>query len=450
LSPEVTPEDWLRAIEDCTNTPSISLVTVPADSGKSTFCRRLLNRYLTGLGKNVRPVPAVCFLDLDPSKPEFTTSGQISLVVVRDVVIKPSFVHPATVPKGSSAKGNETIRAYPVPTSLLSYAEYYQSCAEELFMTYKNLQSHNKPLPLVITVPGHLHTSRFDILERLLERFKPHNIVYACNPKAIDVDTAAKLHSIQTISSRSRGTVHTITAQAPLSTPIRTDTELQVMQTQSYFHLSWSRNKADGQEAFSWNPDLLSTFVPWEFCYQETDENTQTFVGFALYTEPVEPASLLTALNGSIVQIVESTSSVIPSPYTGLPRTNKYGIPYFPKSARTAMVEPLDPRTSKLICSAMLRGFDLDRRVVQVLVPKIYEEFLHTLSPEKTVFVYGCCDSSEWVYLEDAYAKGKKFAHGEMKMSENMEDALPWIEKESSMERMGYLNTLRRVRKFQT
>lgn len=317
-------------------------------------------------------------------------------------------------------------------------------------MTYKNLQSHNKPLPLVITVPGHLHTSRFDILERLLERFKPHNIVYACNPKAIDVDTAAKLHSIQTISSRSRGTVHTITAQAPLSTPIRTDTELQVMQTQSYFHLSWSRNKADGQEAFSWNPDLLSTFVPWEFCYQETDENTQTFVGFALYTEPVEPASLLTALNGSIVQIVESTSSVIPSPYTGLPRTNKYGIPYFPKSARTAMVEPLDPRTSKLICSAMLRGFDLDRRVVQVLVPKIYEEFLHTLSPEKTVFVYGCCDSSEWVYLEDAYAKGKKFAHGEMKMSENMEDALPWIEKESSMERIGYLNTLRRVRKFQT
>lgn len=222
------------------------------------------------------------------------------------------------------------------------------------------------------------------------------------------------------------------------------------MQIQSYFHLNWSGKKADEQELFSWNPKPLSTLVPWEFCYQETDENTQHFIGFAFYTEPSESASLLPALNGSIIQIVESTSSVIPSPYTGLPRTSRYGIPYFSKSARTGMVEPLDPRTSKLICTAMLRCFDLDRSVVQVLVPKMYEEILYTLSPERTVFVYGCCDSSQWAYLEDAHAKEEESAHAEVNMSEDTKDALPWVEKESSMERMGYLNTLRRVRKFQT
>jgi polynucleotide 5'-hydroxyl-kinase GRC3/NOL9 len=190
---------------------------------------------------------------------------------------------------------------------------------------------------------------------------------------------------------------------------------------QSYFH---------AKTAATWNTQPLSTLVPWEFCFEDTPERAQDFVGFAMYAEPIEPSSLIHALNGSIVQIVESTSSAIQA---SLARTKRYRIPYFEKSEQTGMLESLDPKTSKVVCTALVRGFDPERRVVQVLVPKSHEGLLYTLAPERTVFVGGCCDAPEWAYVEEGTGVD-----------------VPWVEDEGVVDAMGYLNTVRRVRKFQT
>ncbi|KAF1843805.1 uncharacterized protein K460DRAFT_357487 [Cucurbitaria berberidis CBS 394.84] len=450
LTPEVTPEGWIRAIEDCTSTSSITLVTGSPNSGKSTFAGRLLNRYLTGFGKTARPVPAVYYLDLDPGKPEYTTSGQISLVLVRDIKLSPRFAHPATVSDIASSKADEVIRAHPIPTNLTNYADYYHTCIEDLFLSYRTLASRDTSLPLIINTPGFLYASRFDMLNKLLLRFKPHNIIHLGNTQATDTETATKMNSLQTISSHYRSTIHEIIAQPPLSIPARTDVEMNAMHMQSYFHINTTSTKPGKPRKLSWAPEPLSHLVPWEFCYQETIERSQDIVGFTMYTEPIEPTSLMTTLNGSIIQIVQSNSSTIPSPYTDLPRSSGHGIPYFPKSECTGMVEPLDPRTSKLICTAMIRGFDPDKKVVQVLVPKTQEALFYNLSPERTVFVGGCCDIPEWAYLEDTPGtKGvDQFAASSLEIEPK--DGPLWVEKESTMEDMGYLNTVRRVRKFQT
>ncbi|KAF2846003.1 hypothetical protein T440DRAFT_558469 [Plenodomus tracheiphilus IPT5] len=450
LIPDVAPEDWLRAIEDCSSSASITVVTGSSNSGKSVFAKRLTNRVLTGLGKAIRPVTAVCYLDLDPSKQEYAPGGQISLLMLRDVNLCPSFTHPTTKPVGSNPRGNEMIRAHPVPADLVNYLDYYQSCVEDLFLTFQSLQSHDAALSLVVDTPGFFTTPSYDTLAKVLARLKPHNIVHLGDLQAIDTESASVLHTLHTAVSQYRSTVHEIGAQWPLPITLRSDAEMQAMQMQSYFHSKDASKKSASTSTPAWTQEPLSHMLPWELSYQELNEQTQDIVGFAMYTEPIEPKSLVHALNGSVIHIIQSTSAVIPHPYTSLPRTGKHQIPTFPVNERTAMVEPFDPRTSNLVCTAMIRGFDLERGVVQLLVPRTVEPLMYHLAPDRTVLVSGCCSTPEWAFIEDAYFKEHAALRNMVDASSSDMEEQPWVMREEFSERMGYLNTVRRVRKFQT
>jgi polynucleotide 5'-hydroxyl-kinase GRC3/NOL9 len=440
LFSESTPEDWLRTIEECASKPSTVLITGSHSSGKNCFSRRLLNRYLTGIGKAVKPVPSICFLDLDPESPEYTPHGQISLSMIRELTLSPSFTRPASLPRPEESLKNETIRAHAIPLNVSNYQEYYQACVDDLFLTYKNLYSRDSSLPLLINTPGFLYTTDFNVLEQLLARSKPQHIVHLGDTRNIDTDAAIKLQVLKTISTQQRSTVHEITAQVPLLSPLRPKADLKAMHMQSYFHFTGT------SQAHTWSNKTLSHLAPWEFSYQETKERAQDLVGFLSYNEPVKPSSLIHSLNGSLVQIIQTSSARIPTPYTALQRTAKLQLPYFAESKSTGMVDALDPRTTKLVCTALIRGFDPQRKVVQVLVSKVCEDLLHGLVPERTVFVAGCCETPEWAYMEDAYA-----AQNATEGAKDGAEKLPlWVEKESVMDDMGYLNTLRRVRKFQT
>ena len=446
----MAPETWLRAIEDCSNDVCVTLITGPPNSGKSTFARRLVNRHLTGLGKMARPATAVCYLDLDPSKQEYAPHGQISLVLAREINLSPAFTHPATTPDANKASGDAIIHAHAIPTNIANYTNYYQLCVEDLFLRFKNLQSHDSSLSLVIDTPGSLYASNFNILDALLVRIRPHNTVHLRDTNVSEGELTSKMHLLQTTASRHRSTFHDITAQGPLITPLRNETELQAMHMQSYFHVQTSSTRPSESQTVTWMPNPLSQLVPWEFCYQATAERTQDIVGFAVYTEPIEPASLIHALNGSIVQIVQSASSIVPRPYTALPRTGRYQLPYFPQVGRTGMVEPLDPRTSTLVCTAMVRGFDPERKTVQVVLPQMYEPALHAMSAERTVLISGCCSMPEWAFSEETYArKGAVACTGSAPVVSYPSEQY-WVGVKGTIEDMGYLDTVRRVRKFQT
>ncbi|KAF3004852.1 Polynucleotide 5'-hydroxyl-kinase grc3 [Curvularia kusanoi] len=444
LQPQTSPEDWLRAIEDCASGTSTTLVTGSSESGKSTFTRRLVNRYLTGMGRSKPAVPAVCFLDLDPMKPEYSPPGQICLTVVRELNLGPTFTRPVT-PAQPSSEENEMVRSHAIPINLVNYRDYYRECIEDLYLAYRNLFSRDSALPLVVRAPTFLYTTQFPDLEQLLSRIRPQNIVHIGNTRVIEPPAAERLHSLQTISKKQRSTLFEITAQLPTLPPLRSAEEIRAMTMQSYFHLTSS----PAASTPSWTASPLTTLKPWEFSYRSTPTHTQDIVGFLALTEPLPPSSLLHYLSGSVIHILQSSSAQIPTPYTTLPRTRRSQIPFFPASENLGVTPALDPRTTRVVCAALVRGFDVERGVVQVLVPEAMDEVMSGLKAERTVFAVGCVETPEWAYLEDAYAAQYEEEVGQRKVGSSA--GLPvWVEREDVVEGMGYLNTVRRVRKFIT
>lgn len=449
LIPDRMTEDWLRASEECSKRPAVTLVIGPPASGKSVFAKRLTNRLLTGLGKTAPPTAAAYYLDLNPGKQEYAPHGQISLVMVRELNLSPSFTHPSTRHSGSNPTGNEMIRAHPIPLDLANYMDHYQSCVEDLFVTFQDLQSRDPALSLIVDTPGFLATSASGTLARLIERLRPHNIVQLGDSEPVHGEQVARPSMLYATTPQHGSTVHAISAQGPPLATIRSEGELAVMQMQSYFHVRDTSKKLDGRSTLCWTQEPLSHMIPWEMTYQQIAGQRQDFVGFAIYAEAIDARSLVHALNGSLVHVMQSTSAAIPHPYTSLPRTAKYQLPYFPSDNRTATVQPLDPRMSTLVCTAMIRGFDLRRRVVQLLVPATMEPLLYLAVPERTILVSGCCSMPEWAFVEDAYAVDRAAHEGKVEMSAQDTGGQPWVTRGTCVERMGYLNTLRRVRKFQ-
>lgn len=451
LLPELAPEDWLRAIDEISATTSTTIVVGPSYSGKTIFTKRLLNRYLTGFGKTAKPVPAVCYMDLDYNNPEYTPHGQISLTIVRELNFGPAYTHPATFPSRSDV--NETITSHVVPVQgLTNIEEYFISCVEDLFQTYQNLRLDGSTPPLILNTNGELYTTHYDVLLKLAKNTKPNYVVHLGDKSRIDEEIASKLHDLQILTHKNHSKLHELSAQFPANPLAKISSEAKAMHMQAYFHLT-------GQSAsrcLSFTSSPLTNLTPWEFTYKENPASTQDLIGILPLFEPLDPSHLLTSLNGSLVQIVTTSDTAATSQFTLLPRTPASEIPYFPPDTRAGMTHPLRPVTTKYICTAMIRGVDPSSYILQVLVPKSHEHLLHGLEPEKTVFVAGCCDAPEWAYVEDAYyqvaqrrrdlGERAQFASDEM-LTEGLE-LPPWVAKKSVVNGMGYLNAVRRVRKF--
>jgi polynucleotide 5'-hydroxyl-kinase GRC3/NOL9 len=402
------------------------------------------------MGKSAKAVPSVCYLDLDSSNPEYTPHGQVALTSVQELNLGPSFTHPATF---HGVQGtNRTLAAHPLPTrNLVDYEDYFTSCIFDLFESYKTLPPEEGTRPLIINTPATLYTTNFPLLQSILKLTKPNHIVHFGDITAIDTDTALRLDSLQTLAQTTNTTLHELAAQFPPLPPSRTESELRTMQMQSYFHLD-----SNVQHETTWDARLLSHVTPWEFCYEETATRSQDLIGILPLFEPLPSSQFLTALNGSIVHIVETSCPKTQALYQNLQRTPQHSIPYFAPNTATGMTGPLEPQTSRLVCTALIRGFDLEAKLMQVVVPTTHESLLRTLTPETTVFVAGCCDTPDWAYAEDAYEQleaqtsnmqvgGRFMGEGVLMEAVNMP---PWVEKKSVMEGMGYLNTVRRVRKF--
>jgi polynucleotide 5'-hydroxyl-kinase GRC3/NOL9 len=209
------------------------------------------------------------------------------------------------------------------------------------------------------------------------------------------------------------------------------------MHTQSSFHLS-SLKPTTGAK---WSQTPLHTNSPWQFAYQATPTHSQDFTGFLMLSEPLPPSQLATALNGSLVHIVETSDPSVQARFNELPRTSKWQLPYFAPDDAIHMSLPLDPAFSRLVCTALIHSFDPAARLVNILVPKTHEGVLSTLEAESTVLVAGCCDAPEWAYVE-----GVNHSHQQQLIDE--EKMAPWVEDSGVMDGMGYLNVVRRVRKF--
>jgi polynucleotide 5'-hydroxyl-kinase GRC3/NOL9 len=448
IVPEIVPDEWVRQIEDASKSASVTMVCGKPSSGKSIFSRRLLNRYLTGLGKMAAPLPSVYYLDLDASKPTYSPHGQIALVLVREVDLAPPFLNASTPP--SSPKSNEIIRSFPLPTGAFSnYDDYFVSCLDEFIRIYAQLSLRNPGIPLIMDTPGWLFSSRFDLLLRSISRVKPQRLICFSAPHFMDDEDGLRQAALSHAARRERTMVQEVSAQTVLTTCSHTDQQLRNMQMLSYFHCGGLTKSKHLQGPFTVKP--LSSHTPWEFCYEDTDEIDQSFLSFLMLEESADPDQIPAMLNGSVIQIVQRDENLDEESAT-LSRTERHQIPYFEYDP-DSLLKYLHPSTSRLLCTGILRGWDFKNRIAQLLIPKSHESLVRDLDTKKTILVFGCCEYPEWAYTEDAYyvlANAATSRHAADGMVASDSIAMPsWVAPAATSDQMGYLNVPRRVRKFQ-
>ncbi|KAL0483369.1 hypothetical protein AKO1_014692 [Acrasis kona] len=137
----------------------IIMVTGLPYSGKSTFCRYLINSLLNSH-------PSVCYLDLDPSAPEFSISGQLSLIEITSPLIGPSC---SSVIFNKDITMNSEFFGFSDPEHNV---DLYMKCVLKLINIYKL-----KKIPLVVHCYNHSKGAGYYSLLELIRVFTPHHLI---------------------------------------------------------------------------------------------------------------------------------------------------------------------------------------------------------------------------------------------------------------------------------
>lgn len=380
-------------------------------AGKSAIARRLVNTYLTGPSTSTQAKQgsrSVLYLDLDPNLPEYTPHGQVSLVLVKEVNLGPTYTHPAPIPSNRTDT-NELVRAHLFPIKDYGqYSTYYRSCALDLFQTALTLQQgdgRSPPIPIVINTPSSTYLRGFDSLIELVSLLRPSRLLYIEGGKETDgitnfLDEESKL-KLQAACMREYGP-RTILKCLPklveVHHPSHLDAHQRAMHMLSYFHCTGLAT--DKVLHRTYNPKPLSFMRPWKLRYDSSEGGEEGCIGFLTLGDSVEADSVGEVLNTSIVQIVETNDPAILDMYGKLPRGENSRLPYFPRDSNNTAKLP-NPTTSKLLFTALVRSYRPEERMLLLLVPDSHFNLVAQLDPRKTVVVFGCCDHPDWALTED-------------------------------------------------
>jgi polynucleotide 5'-hydroxyl-kinase GRC3/NOL9 len=167
-----------------------ALVCGPKNVGKSTFCRRMVNKLLNSNS-------VVAYLEADCGQPEFTPPGSVSLTLIDTAISGPPFMHPRKATQ-SCFIGDTTPKNDPVLyfNSVLHLLDWYVEHGVEALqrMQPPGSGSIDHLVPLVINTQGWVKGLGFDILDRLVQHIKPRHVVQLCTntPKDLPKDDSWK------------------------------------------------------------------------------------------------------------------------------------------------------------------------------------------------------------------------------------------------------------------
>ena len=291
------PSDWTSFISSTVSnsdglSPSSILICGPKSSGKSTFCRLLVNATLSrgnSSGKSRQEGAtnqnAVAFLDLDPGQPEFSPPGDLSLVWLKSCILGPPFVHPTPIPQGGNTILRQHAFGYLSPRDDPSH---YLECVIDLFSCFLNHSRSSRSPLLIINCSGWIQGDGLELLKEHIRVLMATKVVFMT---ASDETTRDILNALST----QKASVHAISAQ-PFTATLRTASSLRSMQTSSYFHLTDSE---DSQ--LRWDPRPLSERAPLVAYYSGPE---QSIFAIMVVGEEVNPNFFEIVLKGSVVSIV--------------------------------------------------------------------------------------------------------------------------------------------------
>jgi polynucleotide 5'-hydroxyl-kinase GRC3/NOL9 len=413
----VVPE-WNRLITELAETSakghSTILVTGPKGSGKSTFCRLLANRWITGLQQpDDARSNGVAFLDLDPGQPEFAPPGTMSLLHLALPNLSPPFCH-AIINRNSR---NRTVRSHALAAITPAQdSDHYLECALDLLAEYhRTLRGR---CPLIINTPGWIQGSGLDLLCELIQRMRPASVIY--------LSEEGPAETVDGLSEACGATPLMTLPSQPSEYVARTPLHLRTMQTMSYFHQD---PNTQGASQTQWDPRPLPDVAPWVVSYAGPGRG---FFGIVFY-DYSPPAHLVAeALNGTIVALVRiedkaafrmtvkacnaenvdtgseqedasdsqtgSSEKVDAASNRDLVVPSREHLPL----VRMADGATLDPKHSSLVALALIRGIDVLNKSLHLLAP-LDEQTLRAVAdqPQSYVFVAGRFETPTWAYTED-------------------------------------------------
>ncbi|OAA82034.1 RNA processing protein Grc3 [Akanthomyces lecanii RCEF 1005] len=422
-----SPPEWNKAISDITSSINSepraqisAFVCGPKGAGKSTFSKLLTNRLLTTADRasTAQSATGVAVIDLDPGQPEYAPAGTLSLVHITKPNLGTPFSHP-----GLHQAGHAVLRSHALASvSPATSPSLYIQCATDLYETYRRTLRN---CPLIINTPGWILGTGLDLLVELITIMMPSQVAYMSEDGPLDV--------VEVLRSATRNEFLTLPSQ-PSEYTARTGSQLRAMQAMSYFHLADSPGTVS-PAVLSWNAKPLSAVPPWEMRYASKRRGIK---GILSYDFQSPPELFRAAIDGMVLAVVEiedgeafrdiiagygpailqhvaATGQLSPSEAQAENAdaeastttadelkiiTSPEGLPVISNTNDAT----LDPRYSRTLGLALVRGVDTARRTLQLLSP-ITESQLQGARAQghDLILVHGKFDAPTWAYAEDFF-----------------------------------------------
>ncbi|OAA59169.1 RNA processing protein [Niveomyces insectorum RCEF 264] len=439
----VSPPEWNKLLAELSmgarpgprSGQPVFFVCGPKSSGKSTFSRILTNRLLTdndGSGTKTghkqsttsrRTPPGVAVLDLDPGQPEYGPPGTVSLLHIHEPNLSPPFCHPYVPGEfdksnggGSGGGGNRVVRSHALmAVSSAADPEHYLDCVMDLFAVYQ--RDLRRRCGLVVNTPGWVQGTGLDILRELVAGMRPARVIYMSQDGPEDT-----VHGLR--SAYEHVPLVELPSQPGEYAP-RTAAHLRTMQTASYFHVQTDgctpappdkappSKSINATHPLSWDATPLTAMRPWVVPYTGPDSG---ILGVMCYDHQPSADLLADAINGTVISIVAIEHAA--AFRTNMDVAKEGGIrSHLPPIVRSPEGIPvlqnpfgdsLDPRFSRALGAALVRGIDAARGELQLLTPLPAAAAIDDVLRHDglgVALVSGKLDLPTWAYTEELYAQ---------------------------------------------
>lgn len=376
--------------------PLSVVICGPKSAGKSTFSKLLTNHLLTA----ARPRPAglgVAVLDLDPGQPEYAPPGTVSLVHVTQPNLGVPFTHPSLDDEASRVVRCHSLASVN-PASMI---DLHLECALDLYDYYGRALGN---CPLIINTPGWILSLGLELLADIITKMRPTEVIYMS-----EEGPAETVDALRAVTK----TVFSLLPSQLSEFKSRTAAHFREMQAMSYFHSS-KMGGARGSGRIGWVPQALSCVRPVVVRYAGPGCG---ILGILRYDSQIPPDLIGEAINGMVLAIVEiegrqafrdgfrevaseatggDDGSALQLPVTRTPE----GLPLIPNVDDLT----LNPRHSRTIGLALVRGVDTANKSLQVVTPTPLDKIGEAKSRGSSVILlHGNFEAPFWAYAEHLY-----------------------------------------------
>ncbi|KTW27949.1 polynucleotide 5'-hydroxyl-kinase [Pneumocystis jirovecii RU7] len=338
------------------------IVCGPKSSGKSTFGKNLINKFLTQKYNTHKTIKKINYVETDPNQPEFSPHGLICSHFIENPIINPPFTH-CTLPSLLKAHflGN---------TSPQNNPKYFLLCINDI------INACERNIPTIINTPGWTKGIGLELLSEIINLSNCTHIIYIgseTNFEAFDIKltlpSSVKLYTLPSVQDFFN-TCETFKINT---------SDLRILSIISYFH---SKNTS-GSNYIEWkfNSSLLN-MKPWVVKY---DGSLTGIDAISILDATIEPDNFYYAINGTIMALIAIDVKENKNIWESLIIKSKDFLP-------TLNLEknPIDPKHSQCLGLCILRGISRESKELQILTPiniLILNEYLN--SKKKLILVRG-------------------------------------------------------------